>query len=141
MIKPVLLLSTVILFGSVAASPSGIVLQQTATGEKNSALPNSESQDHAKKIYTRDCAMCHGDNGNGQTDMARDLDLTLKDLTDPKVLAGKQDQDLFLLIRNGRGKMLPDSEDRVKDDDVRGLILYIRSFSKSLAAASLSPTK
>jgi hypothetical protein len=85
--------------------------------------------------------MCHGDNGNGQADMARDMNLTLKDWTHPKALADKQDQDLFPLIRKGRGKMLSDDEDRVKDDDVRGLILYIRSFSKSQAPASLSPTK
>jgi hypothetical protein len=37
--------------------------------------------------------------------------------------------------------MLPDDEDRVKDDEVRGLIVYIRSFSKSQAAASLSPAR
>jgi mono/diheme cytochrome c family protein len=140
MLKPISLFSTLILFASVAAFTPGIMPQQPATGARNSTLPNPESLDHARKIYTRDCAMCHGDNGSGQTDMARDLQLTLKDLTDPKALAGKQDQDLFLLIRNGRGKMLPDSEDRVKDDDVRGLILYIRSFSKSEASASLSPT-
>jgi len=85
--------------------------------------------------------MCHGDNGNGQTDMARDMNLTLKDFADPKTLADKQDRDLFLLIRKGSGKMLPDDEDRVKDDEVRGLIVYIRSFSKSQAAASLSPAR
>jgi mono/diheme cytochrome c family protein len=141
MLKPVSLLSTLILCASIAALTPGIMAQQPAAGAKISAPPNPESQVHARKIYARDCAMCHGDNGNGQTDMARDMNLTLKDFADPKTLADKQDRDLFLLIRKGSGKMLPDDEDRVKDDEVRGLIVYIRSFSKSQAAASLSPAR
>jgi mono/diheme cytochrome c family protein len=115
--------------------------QQPAAGAKNSTLSNPEPQAHAKQIYRRDCAMCHGENGNGQTDMATDMNLNLKDWTDPKVLAGKQDQELFLLIRKGNGKMLPEDEGRSKDEDVRAIILYIRGFSKSQDAASLNPTR
>ncbi|MGA2536860.1 MAG: cytochrome c [Terracidiphilus sp.] len=114
--------------------------QQPTAATNNSTLPNPESRSRAKKIYTRDCAMCHGDNGNGQTEMAKMLTLSLKDWTDPKALAGKQDEELFQFIRKGRGKMLPEDEDRTKDEDVRGIILYIRSFSTSQAAAPLSPT-
>jgi mono/diheme cytochrome c family protein len=140
MLKPILFLSSLTLSATMAALTSGIMPQQPTAATNNSTLPNPESRSRAKKIYTRDCAMCHGDNGNGQTEMAKMLTLSLKDWTDPKALAGKQDEELFQFIRKGRGKMLPEDEDRTKDEDVRGIILYIRSFSTSQAAAPLSPT-
>ena len=82
--------------------------------------------------------MCHGDNGHGQTDMARDMQLQLSDLADVKTLADKQDEELFTLIRNGKDKMPPEAEERAKDDEIRNLIQYVRSFSKSETSASSS---
>jgi hypothetical protein len=35
----------------------------------------------------------------------------------PKTLANKPDQDLFNVIRNGKGKMPAEAEGRAKDDD------------------------
>jgi len=46
--------------------------------------------------------MCHGDNGNGKTDLARDMQLTLADWTDPKALSVKSDQELFDAIRKDK---------------------------------------
>jgi hypothetical protein len=83
--------------------------------------------------------MCHGDNGDGQTDLAKDMQLTLSNWTDPKTLAGKDDQELFKLIRNGKDKMPPEDGSRAKDDDIKGLIQYIRGFSKGQAAAAAGP--
>lgn len=37
---------------------------------------------------------------------------------------------LFSLIRSGKDRMPAEGEDRVKDDQVRSLIEYIRSFSE-----------
>jgi mono/diheme cytochrome c family protein len=82
------------------------------------------------------CAICHGENGNGQTDLARDMQLPVSDWTAPKALANKPDGNLFTLIRNGKDKMPPEAEDRARDEEVRGLILYIRGFSKSQPATS-----
>ena len=36
-----------------------------------------------------DCALCHGDNGDGKTDVAKDMGLTLVDWTDPKTLSDR----------------------------------------------------
>src|SRR5579871_5800926 len=99
----------------------------TAAGHNNTS---TTSQTTAKKLYQRDCAMCHGDNGSGQTDLARDMQLQLSDLSKPKALADKQDKELFELVRNGKDKMPPEAVDRAKDEDVRGLIQYVRSLSK-----------
>jgi mono/diheme cytochrome c family protein len=90
-----------------------------------------------KQIYKNDCALCHGDNGNGKTELATSMNLTLLDYTDPKSLAGKPDQELFEAIRKGRGdKMPPEDEARAKDADVRGLVAYVRSLSKGQTAAA-----
>jgi mono/diheme cytochrome c family protein len=93
-----------------------------------------------KEIYGVDCAICHGETGDGKTDLAKDMGLTLGDWTDPKTLAGKPDQELFDAIRNGKGKMPPEAVGRAKDDEVRSLILYIRGLAKPQPAAAPAPT-
>ncbi len=108
---------------------------------RNPVKPTAESQAKAKSLYQIDCAMCHGDNGNGKTDLATSMSLTLADWSDPKSLADKQDGELFNIIRNGKGeKMPPEAEGRAKDSEVWNLIIYIRSFSKPQAQAA-TPSK
>jgi mono/diheme cytochrome c family protein len=84
-----------------------------------------------KQIYKNDCALCHGDTGNGKSELATSMKLELLDYTDPKSLSGKSDQELFDAIRKGRGdKMPPEEEGRAKDADIRGLVAYVRGLSK-----------
>src|ERR1700744_4200428 len=86
---------------------------------------------HIKQIYKNDCALCHGDTGNGKSELATSMNLVLLDYTDAKSLSGKSDQELFDAIRKGRGdKMPPEDEARAKDADVRGLVAYVRALSK-----------
>jgi mono/diheme cytochrome c family protein len=94
-----------------------------------------------KQIYKFDCAICHGDNGNGKTDTSASMNLVLLDWTDPKALADKKDQDLFNTIRKGTtdSKMPPEEADRVKDAEIRGLITYIRGMSKGAPASTPAP--
>jgi hypothetical protein len=88
-----------------------------------------------------DCAMCHGDNGNGKTDLAQSMSLTLPDWTDPKSLENHPDGELFNAIRNGKGeKMPPEAEGRARDAVVWNLVIYLRNFSKGQAAAPAAAT-
>ena len=87
-------------------------------------------------MYSFDCAICHGATGNGKTDLATSMSLTLDDWTNPATLAGKSDQQLFDIIRKGKDKMPPEDASRAKDDEVRDLIKYIRSFASAAPAAS-----
>jgi mono/diheme cytochrome c family protein len=86
-----------------------------------------------------DCAMCHGDNGNGKTDIGTSMELTLDNWTDPKTLAGKEDWELFNTIRVGKDKMPPESSGRATDNEVWNLIIYIRTFSKGQSPAPAAP--
>jgi cytochrome c5 len=111
---------------------------QPATYPRNPVKPTPESQAKAKTFYAMDCAICHGDNGNGKTDMAQSM--TLPDWTDPKVLENHPDGELYNVIRNGKDKMPPEGEGRAKDDLVWNLIFYIRNFSKGQSTAAPAAT-
>lgn len=100
---------------------------------------NSTITPRVKEIYKMDCAVCHGDNGNGKTDVATSLGVVLLDYTDPKSLAGKPDQELFDVIRKGKDKMPPEDVSRAKDAEVHGLIAYIRGMSKGQTSATAAP--
>ncbi len=108
---------------------------------RNPVKPTPESQAKAKGVYGVDCAVCHGDNGNGKTDLATSMSLTLADWSDPKTLADRQDGELFNIIRKGKDKMPPEESGRATDSEVWNLIIYIRSFSKggSGGQAAASP--
>jgi mono/diheme cytochrome c family protein len=107
-----------------------------APAVNNPVRPTPEALSKAKKTYGYDCAMCHGANGNGKTDLAKDMQLVLNDWTDPKALDGKTDGDLYQIIRSGKGKMPPEEASRAKDDDVWNLVTYVRNLAKKSTVAS-----
>jgi cytochrome c5 len=113
----------------------------TAAPMKNPVKPTAESQAKAKGLYQIDCSMCHGDIGDGKTDLATSMSLALDDWSDPKTLAGKQDGELFNIIRNGKDKMPPEADGRANDTEVWNMIIYIRSFSKAAASKPAAAAK
>jgi mono/diheme cytochrome c family protein len=141
MLKPLLLVSAVVLFAISASSAPGPSPQEaapaaSASDAKNPVKPTAKSQARAKELYGQECSFCHGDNGNGKTDLAKDMALTMGDWTDARTLADKQDGELFNAIRNGKGKMPAEPEGRAKNDEVWNLILYIRGMAKQQPAAA-----
>ncbi|MGA3132185.1 MAG: cytochrome c [Terracidiphilus sp.] len=131
-------LLTVVCLPIAGRNPQAASPAQTAETGKNPVKPTAESRAKAKEIYHRDCALCHGENGNGKTDLATGMNLALDDWTNPGKLANKADSDLFAAIRNGKGDHMP-AEDvgRANDTEVWNLILYIRAFpSKAQPPAS-----
>jgi len=148
------ILPSLILFAATSTANSALLPQEPATAPappapaqtapaapasstvKNPVKATPESQAKAKKTYGFDCALCHGEKGNGKTDLAKDMQLTLSDLTDPKSLSDKSDGDIFDLIRKGKDKMPPEEAARAKDDDVWNLVIYVRSLAKNGAATA-----
>jgi len=145
MLKPLLAVSAVVLFGIAASSASGPMAQDATpsatSGAKNPVKPTAKSQARAKELYGQDCAICHGETGNGKTDLAKDMGLKLGDWSDPKTLDAKSDGDLFNVIRSGKDKMPPEASGRAKDDEVWNLVLYIRGLSKGQPAAESAPAE
>jgi mono/diheme cytochrome c family protein len=135
MLKPFLFITAVMIVAITVLFTPATISQSAApapaAGQTNPITkPTEKSQARAKEIYSVDCALCHGDNGNGKTDLARDMQLKLDDWSDPAALANKADGALFNTIRNGSDKMPPEAEGRAKNDEVWNLILYIRGLSK-----------
>lgn len=132
--------TTPVLGESAAAAPAGAAM---AANMKNPVKPTPESQAKAKQLYSIDCAMCHGDNGNGKTDLATSMNLTLADFTDPKALDGHMDGELFNVIRNGTADTKMPSEDkaRASDNDVWNLVIYVRNFGKGGTQTAAAPAK
>ena len=125
-----------------ALAPTSSVAPAQAAPVKNPVKPTAESRAKAKSLYQVDCALCHGDNGNGKTDVAAGMNLTLDDWTDPKTLADKPDSELFNIIRNGKGANMPaEGEGRAKDAEVWNLVIYIRSLSQAQPPAPVTPVK
>jgi mono/diheme cytochrome c family protein len=125
MIKSLLLITAAVLIASA------LVPAQTQTPQ-DAASPS----DNAKMLYQRDCAICHGATGDGKTDISKDRQLVMLDWTDPKTLTGFTDQQLFSLIRNGKGKMPAESFGRANNEDVRAIIKYIRALSRDQSTAT-----
>ncbi len=101
--KPLLLLPAVVFLALGAAYNPGSPSQE-GTAPKTSKAAN-DSLARGKKIYDIDCALCHDANGDGKTDLAKDMQLSLSDFTDPKTLTGK--------IR--RPAVRPDSQGKGQD--------------------------
>jgi mono/diheme cytochrome c family protein len=140
MLKPLLAVSAVVLFGIAASSASGPMAQDATpaatSGAKNPVKPTEKSQARAKELYGQDCAICHGETGNGKTDLAKDMGLKLDDWSDPKTLDARSDGDLFKVIRDGKDKMPSETSGRAKDEEVWNLVIYIRGLSKGQPAAA-----
>jgi mono/diheme cytochrome c family protein len=109
-------------------APPKPTIPAEAINTPNPVKINADLVEHAKKIYAVDCALCHGDDGAGKTDLAKSLGYTMVDYTNPDTLKDKKDGELFWKIKNGYGNM-PAEGTRAKTDDEWALVIYLRSFS------------
>jgi len=139
MLKSFLLFAAVVLLVLASASAPARPPQDASQASPAKKM-SPDATAKAKKLYELDCALCHGSNGDGKTDLAKDMQLTLLDWTDPKALSTMSDQALFDAIRKGKGKMPGEDDSRAKNDDVRNLVTYIRKFGKDQPAGATPAT-
>ena len=111
------------------APPDQATAASAPVPDTNPVKPTAESEARATSMYKIDCAMCHGENGNGKGDLVGDMKLSLKDLRDPDTLKDMSDGELYTLIHDGKGKM-PAEGDRAKPDDIWNLVILVRGFAK-----------
>jgi mono/diheme cytochrome c family protein len=152
MLKPFLILSSVLLTGAIASSlqaqqaatpappaaapaPAAFSVPLEAVNQVNPVKPTAESLARAKKIYGYECALCHGDDGGGAGDLAKNMKAKMPDFRDPTALKAHTDGELYYVINKGKGEMEGEGA-RVKPDDTWNLVNYIRSFSKLQAATA-----
>ena len=86
--------------------------------------------ENEKKIYDKKCASCHSKDGKGNAAMVKMLkvDASLLNLID-KGTQDKTDEELVSVTTKGLNKM-PAFEKSLKNEEIRGIISYIRSLAK-----------
>lgn len=149
MLKPFLIVSALALFAGPAfcqqtpaapAAPSAAAPSQSSVpaeylSKANPVKPTPESQARAKKMYGWDCAMCHGDNGDGKGDVAAEQKLPMRNYRDPASLKGMSDGEIYYIIEKGKGQM-PAEGDRAKPDEIWNLVIYLKRMATNQPAAA-----
>jgi mono/diheme cytochrome c family protein len=128
-----LLAVSLFLVATLAAQQAGgpyAAIPADAAKQGDPVKPSPESLERAKKWWKLDCAMCHGDNGDGKGSLAADMKLKIADFTDPATLKDHTDGEIFYVIKKGHQDMPPEG-DRVKVEENWDLVNYVRSLSKA----------
>jgi cytochrome c oxidase cbb3-type subunit III len=97
---------------------------------KNPVAPTPESIAAGQQLYTRNCASCHGRNGQGGP--GNDLIPAAPSLLGDAWSHGSTDGEIFTNIKSGVApdfNMVP-FKDKLKDDDIWNVVNYIRSIKK-----------
>ena len=84
-----------------------------------------------KALYDKQCAKCHGEDGKGDTKMGKKLGA--KDYTDPKVQDALKEDAAVKSIKEGLkkdDKTLMKPAEGLSDDQIKGLVAYMRTFKK-----------
>jgi cytochrome c6 len=86
----------------------------------------SHAQD-APALYKAKCVACHSDDGSGSGPTGKQLGA--KDLRSDDVQK-QTDAQLSDSITNGMGKKMPAYKGKLTDDQIKGLVAYLRDLAK-----------
>ncbi|MGA2474994.1 MAG: cytochrome c [Terriglobia bacterium] len=114
---------------STAATPSPVhntIISPEDAARKNPIKFTEASVDRGKKVYKTQCALCHGEKGEGKGDLATEMTLTLPDFTKPDALAKRTDGELFAIIGMGKDPM-PSQKGRMTEPQLWNLVNYLRA--------------
>ena len=114
--------------------PANLVIPPEEANRENPVKRTESVLAEGKKLYGYQCAMCHGAKGDGKSDLAESMKMTLKDYTNADSLKDLTDGALFYILTKGKGKM-PSQEGRMSATQQWNLIHYIRSFAKKPSEA------
>jgi len=112
-----------------APPPANLVIPLDEAKRENPVKPTESSLADGKKLYGYQCAMCHGEKGDGKSEMAVSMKMTLKDYTNHDALKDFTDGTLHYILEKGKGKM-PGQEGRMRAEQKWNLVNYIRSLAK-----------
>jgi len=110
-------------FGLVILSAFG------AAFSAHSIKPGSSEQANvdAKALFTKECATCHGKDGQAKTFKAKFNHA--RNLTDAKWQAEVTDERLFNSIHNGKEKM-PAFGKKLSDSQISALVAFVRTLKR-----------
>ena len=97
------------------------------------ALPAMAADPAVVANFNKHCASCHGKDGTGKTTMGKKL--SVKDLTDAKVVAEIKDDEALKNLNEGvkdkAGKEIKKPfTGKITEDEMKALIAYSKAFAK-----------
>jgi mono/diheme cytochrome c family protein len=110
------------------AAPHPAAISAEAKARKNPVKFTEVSVSRGKKIFTTQCALCHGDKGDGKGELAADMKLNVPDFTKPDTLKERTDGEIFAIIGAGKDPM-PSQAGRMTDERRWNLVNYLRAVS------------
>ncbi len=104
-------------------------LPSNAAQTKNPVEATSESIAQGKRLYSANCAMCHGQTGKGDGPVAASLKPKPMDLTDKKFMAQHTDGEFYWMITKGKAPM-PGYGKTLSEKDRWHIVNYIRTLTE-----------
>jgi cytochrome c5/ribosomal protein L24E len=104
---------------------------------KNPVKSSPEGLAEARRVFKYDCAMCHGEHGDGKGEVVESMKLAMHEWRDPTALEGKTDGEIFYIITKGKGKMMGEG-DRQPEKLRWNLVNLVRAMAAKGAQAKPS---
>ena len=114
--------------GAAPSAPHPATISDEDKARKNPVKFTEVSVGRGKKIFTTQCALCHGQTGDGKGELATDMKLNLPDFTKADTLKDRTDGELFAIIGVGKDPM-PGQSGRMTDPQRWNLVNYLRALS------------
>ena len=112
----VFLLSSIVIVGAATVSRSSPVLGTEVNVARTAAA-----------IYSKECATCHGKDGQAKTFKAKFNHA--RNLTEAQWQDSVSDERIFNSINNGKGKM-PAFGKKLSEEEINSLVPYVRGLKK-----------
>jgi mono/diheme cytochrome c family protein len=116
----------------IAAAGSASAFAQQGNAVRNPVPPDQASIAVGRKLFTSNCASCHGESGKGDGKSAAALDPKPSDLTDATWKHGQSDGEIYTLIRTGaKQTSMRGYAGRMTAQEIWSLVNFLRTLGPS----------
>ena len=119
----------------VPPGPHSFNINLEDAARKNTLRFSEITVERGKKLFQTQCAMCHGEKGDGKGELVEDLKIQPPNFTKRETLEKRTDGELFAIIETGSGVM-PGQSKRMRDLHKWEMINYIRALDGKTPAKS-----
>jgi len=116
-----------------ASSPHNYAISPEDAAKKNPVRFTDASVDRGKKVFKYQCALCHGEKGDGKGDLAKEMSLTMPDFTQADSLSKRTDGELFAIVAAGKEPM-PSQKGRMPEPQIWNVVNYLRALGGKVPA-------
>jgi mono/diheme cytochrome c family protein len=116
-----------------ASSPHNYVISPEDAAKKNPVRFTDASVDRGQKVFKTQCALCHGEKGDGKGDLAKEMSLTMLDFTQADSLSKRSDGELFTIVATGKEPM-PGQKGRMPEPQLWNVVNYLRALGGKVPA-------